>query len=199
MNVVAIISGEGYNAICAFLGAHWYAVLGTVGLAFLAVCHFVYAFILTAQNRRARGDERYAVTSRRPEVEWASQNMLVLGIIILLGLCLHLYNFWANMMLAELAGCEPAIAGVKCATDGAGLIAYTFSQPVYVVLYIVWLVALWFHLTHGFWSAMQTLGWSGKIWFKRWRCIGNIYATLLVLCFLAVVLVFFFKSLCCAA
>lgn len=199
MNVVALFSGDAYNTICELLGDNWYALLGTAGLAFLAVCHIVYAFILTAQNRRARGEQRYEVTSRRPEVEWASQNMLVLGLIVILGLCLHLYNFWANMMLAELMGSDPNIAGVMGPTDGAALIAYTFSQPVYVVLYIVWLAALWLHLTHGFWSAMQTMGWSGKVWFSRWKCIGNIYATLLILCFLAVVLVFFFKSLCGAA
>lgn len=199
MNVVALFSGDAYNTICELLGDNWYALLGTAGLAFLAVCHIVYAFILTAQNRRARGEQRYEVTSRRPEVEWASQNMLVLGLIVVLGLCLHLYNFWANMMLAELTGSDPSIAGVMGPTDGAALIAYTFSQPVYVVLYIVWLAALWLHLTHGFWSAMQTMGWSGKVWFSRWKCIGNIYATLLILCFLAVVLVFFFKSLCGAA
>lgn len=199
MNVVALFSGDAYNTICELLGDNWYALLGTAGLAFLAVCHIVYAFILTAQNRRARGEQRYEVTSRRPEVEWASQNMLVLGLIVILGLCLHLYNFWANMMLAELTGSDSNIAGVMGPTDGAALIAYTFSQPVYVVLYIVWLAALWLHLTHGFWSAMQTMGWSGKVWFSRWKCIGNIYATLLILCFLAVVLVFFFKSLCGAA
>ncbi|MCI7598890.1 MAG: succinate dehydrogenase/fumarate reductase cytochrome b subunit [Prevotella sp.] len=199
MNVVALFSGDAYNTICELLGDNWYALLGTAGLAFLAVCHIVYAFILTAQNRRARGEQRYEVTSRRPEVEWASQNMLVLGLIVVLGLCLHLYNFWANMMLAELTGSDPSIAGVMGPTDGAALIAYTFSQPVYVVLYIVWLAALWLHLTHGFWSAMQTMGWSGKVWFSRWKCIGNIYATLLILCFLTVVLVFFFKSLCGAA
>jgi succinate dehydrogenase / fumarate reductase cytochrome b subunit len=37
---------------------------------------------------------------------------------------------------------------------------------------------------------MQTLGVSGKIWFNRWRCIGNIYATIVVLMFAAVVIVF---------
>lgn len=101
MNVVAFFSADGYNLVCKFLGSNWYAVIGTLGLAFLAVCHIVYAFILTAQNRRARGPQRYEVTSRRPEVSWASQNMLVLGIIIFLGLVLHLYNFWSHMMFAE--------------------------------------------------------------------------------------------------
>ena len=117
MNVAAFFSGHAYNMVCEFLGSNWYAVLGTLGLAFLAVCHIVYAFILTAQNRRARGPQRYEVTSRRPEVSWASQNMLVLGLIIVVGLLLHLYNFWAHMMLAELAGCATtppiALAGFR--------------------------------------------------------------------------------------
>ena len=104
MNVVALFSGKAYNMICELLGANWYAVVATLGLAFLAVCHIVFAFWLTMQNRKARGSERYAVTERRPEVSWASQNMLVLGIIILLGLLLHLFNFWYNMMFAELVG-----------------------------------------------------------------------------------------------
>jgi succinate dehydrogenase / fumarate reductase cytochrome b subunit len=198
MNMVALFSEEGYNMICEFLGANWYAVVATLGLAALAVIHIVYAFILTAQNRTARGDNRYEVATQvnAGKVEWASKNMLVLGLIICVGLLIHLWNFWYNMMFAELIGAMPAISP----TDGFGWIKETFSNPVFVVLYIIWLVALWFHLSHGFWSAMQTFGWSGKIWLKRWMCIGNIYVTLLMLCFLVVVLAFAFgcaPSLCC--
>ena len=197
MNMVALFSEEGYNMICEFLGANWYAVVATLGLAALAVIHIVYAFILTAQNRTARGDNRYEVATEvnAGKVEWASKNMLVLGLIILIGMLLHLWNFWYNMMFAELVGAMPAIDP----TDGFGWIKETFSNPVFVVLYMVWLVAIWFHLSHGFWSAMQTFGWSGKIWLKRWMCIGNIYVTLLMLCFLIVVLAFAFgcaPSLC---
>ena len=198
MNMVALFSEEGYNMICEFLGANWYAVVATLGLAALAVIHIVYAFILTAQNRTARGDNRYEVATQvnAGKVEWASKNMLVLGIIICIGLLIHLWNFWYNMMFAELIGAMPAISP----TDGFGWIKETFANPVFVVLYIIWLVALWFHLSHGFWSAMQTFGWSGKIWLKRWMIIGNIYVTLLMLAFLVVVLAFAFgcaPSLCC--
>ena len=197
MNVVALFSEEGYNMICEFLGANWYAVVATLGLAALAVIHIVYAFWLTMQNRTARGNNRYEVPTKvnAGTVEWSSKNMLVLGIIILIGLLLHLWNFWYNMMFAELVGATPAISP----TDGFGWIKETFSNPVFVVLYIIWLVAIWFHLTHGFWSAMQTFGWSGKVWLKRWKCIGFIYVTLLMLMFLVVVLAFAFgcaPSLC---
>ena len=196
MNVVALFSGSAYNLICEFLGANWYAVVATVGLGALTVIHIVYAFILTAQNRRARGAERYAVTDWSPEVEWASRNMLVLGLIIVLGLLLHLFNFWYNMMFAELLHLPTRFSP----SDGFAYIQETFSNPVYVVLYVVWLAALWFHLSHGFWSAMQTLGINGKIWFDRWKTIGLVYTTLLMLGFLVVVLAFAFgcaPSLCC--
>ena len=197
MNLVALFSGDAYNTICALLGANWYAVAATLGLAGLAVLHIVYAFILTAQNRKARGDNRYevATTVNAGKVEWASKNMLVLGIIVCLGLLLHLFNFWYNMMFAELFEMQVA----HDPADGFAFIKDAFANPVYVGLYLVWLVALWFHLTHGFWSALQTLGLSGKTWFCRWKMIGMIYTTLLILGFIAVVLAFAFgcaPSLC---
>jgi succinate dehydrogenase / fumarate reductase cytochrome b subunit len=66
------------------------------------------------------------------------------------------------------------------------------------VLYLIWLGALWFHLTHGFWSSMQSLGWNNKVWINRWKCISNIYSTIVVVCFALVVVVFFIKSLMCS-
>ena len=197
MNVVALFSGEAYNTICELLGANWYAVVATLGLAALAVFHIVYAFILTAQNRKARGNNRYEVTSTPEKVEWASQNMLVLGLIIVLGLLLHLFNFWYNMMFAELVSMPTTLDPA----DGFGLMRATFGNPVFAVLYIVWMVAIWFHLSHGFWSAMQTLGVSGKVWFNRWKMIGLVYVTILMALFVIVVVAFAFNcapSLCCA-
>jgi len=201
MNIVALFSGKAYNAICELLGANWYAVVATMGLALLAVVHIVFAFILTAQNRKARGDSRYEVATTvngdNAVEKFASRNMLVLGIIILLGLLLHLFNFWYNMMFAELF---PSIHFDAAPADGFGKIVNTFGNPIFVVLYVIWICAIWFHLSHGFWSALQTLGWSGKTWECRIKWIGLIYVSLLMLGFLVVVLAFAFgcaPSLCC--
>ena len=194
MNVVAIISPEGYNAICGFLGANWYALAGTAVLALGVLVHFVYAIILTIQNRRARGNVRYEVTVTEKGVDWASKNMLALGFVIVLGLCLHLYNFWAKMQLVELLGEHTNSLGYSPA-DGAALIQYTFSQWYYVVLYLVWFVALWFHLTHGVWSMFQTVGWANDTWYPRLKCLSNIVATIVFLGFAAVVVVYFVSSL----
>ncbi len=200
MNLVALFSKEGYNMVCEMLGANWYAVAATMGLAVLVAIHFIYAIILTLQNRKARGKDRYAVVNKPDQVEWASQNMFVLGIVVVLGLLLHLFNFWYNMMFAELVNAGmPFINEVASAADGYGMIVYTFSNPIYTALYIIWFVALWFHMTHGFWSAFQTLGWNGKIWFNRWRTIGTVYVTVLMLIFVVVALYFTFCGGCCAS
>ena len=195
MNIAALVSADAYNAICAFLGANWYALVGTAILALGVVVHFVYALLLTVQNRRARGNIRYEVTIQEKGVDWASKNMLVIGFIVLGGLALHLFNFWSKMQLVEIMGGHENSLGYS-PVDGAALIEYTFSQWYFVALYIVWLVALWFHLTHGVWSMFQSVGWANDTWYPRLKCLANIIATLIFLGFAAVVVVFFIKSLC---
>lgn len=191
MNLVAVISEDSYDAVCEFLGANWYALAGTAVLALGCVVHIVYAFILTAQNRRARGSQDYAVSERPKGVEWASQNMLVLGLVVILFLLLHLIHFWSKMQLVEIMGEYP--------DGGIDLIRQVFSSPLNLVLYLVWFVALWFHLTHGFWSALQTLGWSNQVWFCRWRIIGNVWATVVLAGFAFSAIVFYVKYglICC--
>ena len=195
MNLTAIFSPEAYNMICELLGANWYALVATAGLAAIVAIHFIYAIVLTLNNYRARGAQRYEVTVKEPGVAWASKNMLVLGFIVLGGLALHLFNFWAKMQLVELTGNHVNSLGLA-PTDGATLIAYTFSKWYYVVIYLVWFAALWFHLTHGVWSMFQTVGWANDTWYPRLKCISNIVATIVFLGFAAVVAIYFAKSLC---
>lgn len=175
MNIFVVIAPGVYDDICHFLGANWYAIIGTLGLALLFVLHILFAFILTVRNYIARGNVRYAVNKRPKDVEWASQNMFVLGIIIIGFIVLHLCNFWYKMQLQELIS---SINGVELHVEGAVLVQALFSHSWYCVLYLIWLLALWFHLTHGIWSAMQTLGWNNLKWMPRWKCISNIYATI---------------------
>ena len=102
MNVAAVFSGEAYNMVCSLLGSNWYAVAATLVLAAGVVIHFVYAIILTLQNRKARGNDRYAINARPKGVEWASQNMFVLGLIVILFMLLHFSQFWYKMMFCLL-------------------------------------------------------------------------------------------------
>ncbi|MBR0037439.1 MAG: succinate dehydrogenase/fumarate reductase cytochrome b subunit [Bacteroidales bacterium] len=175
--------GHYYDAVCEFLGTNWYALLGTAGLAVLVLIHFCYAFMLTLQNWKARGNDRYAVSGKQP-VHWAAKNMLALGVIIVCGLLVHLFNFWHKMMFAELAGIE----GQFAPTAGFDWITYNFGFGILDIVYLVWFCALWYHMTHGIWSAMQTLGLNGKVWLNRWICISYVWATVIVCGFVLVLL-----------
>ena len=190
MNLAVVFSEDAYNMICHLLGANWYALIGTLGLAFLVVVHFCYALYLTIQNRAARGNDRYAVTGKKEGVDWESENMLVLGFCVIGFLVLHLYNFWFRMQLAEIT--EGATAGAFDPQNGAAYVKALFTEPVwgqiYCALYLVWLCALWFHLNHGVWSALHTLGWNNLVWMKRIKVIGCIIASLAVAPFAIVVL-----------
>ncbi|MBQ4500020.1 MAG: succinate dehydrogenase cytochrome b subunit [Alistipes sp.] len=200
MNLTMLFSREGYNLICEFLGANWYALAGTALLAAGVAVHFIYAFILTLDNYRARGKQRYAVTVQEKGVSWASKNMLVLGIIVILGLGLHLVHFWSKMQLTEILGHHTFELELNGATEnisvanGALLMAYTFSNPINLALYLVWFVALWFHLTHGVWSMFQTVGWANDTWYPRLKCIANIVATLIFLGFAVVAVMCYINS-----
>lgn len=199
MNITAIISPEAYNMICELLGANWYALAGTAVLALGVFVHFLYAVILTLNNYKARGTQRYAVTVQEPGVTWASKNMLVLGFIILGGLLIHLFNFWSKMQLVEILGGHENSLGLDPA-DGASLIAYTFSQWYYVVIYLLWFAALWFHLTHGVWSMFQSVGWANDTWYPRLKGLATVVASIVFLGFAAVVVVYFVQSICpCSA
>ena len=197
MNVAAVFSGEAYNMVCSLLGSNWYAVAATLVLAAGVVIHFVYAIILTLQNRKARGNDRYAINARPKGVEWASQNMFVLGLIVILFMLLHFSQFWYKMMFAELIGHHEVALGSAMVSpqDGAAFINYYFQgNAVITVLYLIWYVALWFHLTHGFWSATQTIGWNNTIWMNRWECISKIVATVICGLFAIITIIFFLNG-----
>jgi succinate dehydrogenase / fumarate reductase cytochrome b subunit len=148
-------------------------------LALGFVVHVGYGCWLTWQNVKARGGvKRYEVSSKAATDSWSARNMFVLGIIILGALGLHLMDFWAHMQLQEFMGNE--------AENPYTLLTTTFGPWWLTTLYLLWFVAIWFHLCHGFWSMFQTIGWSGQKWMKRLKVIGIIVATLIFLIFAAV-------------
>lgn len=185
MNAVAIVWPTAYNTICQLLGANWYALVASMGLAALFVIHIIYALILTLQNRKARGNDRYNVTTLPPHVEWSSNNMLVLGIVVVAFLVVHMIQFWAKMQLVEAISHDPATWATVAEAPanpamGTLFLQAAFSQIWTPIVYIIGFVALWFHMNHGFWSMFQTAGWNNDTWMPRLKKIGLWWTTIVV-------------------
>ncbi|MBD5228307.1 MAG: succinate dehydrogenase cytochrome b subunit [Bacteroides sp.] len=186
MNSVAIAWPEAYNSICEFLGANWYALIASAGLAVLVIIHIIYAVWLTVQNRKARGSVRYSIEKRPASVEWSSKNMLVLGIVILAFLVVHLIQFWAKMQLQEIRGVHDVLPPAA----GTLFLQIAFEQVYTPIVYIIGFVALWFHMNHGFWSMFQSVGWDSTVWIPRLKKIGCWWVSIVIALFIAQAIVF---------
>lgn len=192
-NMFMYVSPAAFGHACEFMGSPIVMAMVPV-LALGFVFHLVYAFILNARNLKARGQQKYLGGSKT-QVSFAAKNMLALGIIVLGGLAFHLTQFWAQMQLQVFMGSEeyPLLAqqGVAMFNEAGELIApymlakIYFGNVIFDIIYIVWIAALWFHLSHGFWSAFQSLGLNNRKWFCRWNTIGQIFAAIVCLGFIS--------------
>ncbi|MBQ6953335.1 MAG: succinate dehydrogenase cytochrome b subunit [Bacteroidales bacterium] len=170
--------GDGWFQLgCDFMSSPFIKIMVPI-LALGFIIHIVYGIWLSYENVKKRGGlKRYEVASKAKNDSWSAKNMAVLGIIILGLLGFHLTHFWAKMQLQEFMGAEPE--------NPYYLLLATFKNWWIVALYIVWFIALFLHLEHGFWSMFQTIGWNNKKWQKRLKVIGIIVAAFIVLLFVA--------------
>ena len=165
---------------CDFMSTPVISIMVPV-LALGFVIHILWALWLTYGNLKACGGlKRYEVSCNSKADSWSARNMLVLGIIVLGFICLHLTHFWAKMQLPEMFGIG------EYENNPYLLLNFTFGKWWLLLLYLIWFGAIWFHLSHGFWSAFQTLGWNNNIWIKRLKVIGVVIVTIIMLLFVMV-------------
>jgi succinate dehydrogenase / fumarate reductase, cytochrome b subunit len=145
--------GLAFNHYADFMGTNPLIQFISKANFALILLHVFISLVLTIRNRRARGSESYAIAGKSSI--WASRNMGILGTTILIFLVIHLRHFWANQHFGDMA---MATYGEESYKDLYALVKYWFSKEWYVGLYVFCMIALAFHLWHGFSSAFQTLG-----------------------------------------
>lgn len=185
-------SGELFNQ-----GAHFMATNPMIkimepllGLGFLI--HIVWSFFLEYQNYKAR-PVKYAVRKAGESSSWASRNMLVLGALVLVFLVMHIIDFFYVIKFKSHEMTTAMVGGIEM-EDTYTLVATLFKESVvYCILYVLGGILLGIHLSHGFWSAFQTLGLSNKNWLSRLQVVGKIYAILIAVGFSIIPLYFLFK------
>ncbi len=112
------------------------------GLLVFAVVHVCAGLTLFYQNFRAR-TSRYAVNKWAGGRTFGSATMPYTGILLLAFIILHLINFHFV---------DKTNTGIYL------IVAQTFENPLYVVIYILAMIVAAVHVSHGLWSAFQTVG-----------------------------------------
>ena len=179
LNLLLIVdnSGELFNIGAHFMATHPIIKIVEQILAIGFIFHIVLASILTLQNRGAR-PIKYDRRSQAGNCTWSSRNMYILGALVLIFLVIHLWNFWWNIKFPSLGTplAETIVDGVKMENTYALVAGLFQSSVIYCLLYILGGIFLGLHLTHGFWSAFQSIGFSNQIWRKRLECVAKIFA-----------------------
>jgi len=146
--------GQSFNEYAKFMTTFPLIKVLSIGTSIVIILHVVQGILLTLKNRSSRPDKYVSKASGKGS-SWASRNMAILGIIILVFLIVHLKSFWFQMKFGYMPTANYGAGEIK---DLYTIVVTAFKNPLYVGFYLISLAALAFHLIHGFQSAFQSLG-----------------------------------------
>ncbi len=112
------------------------------GLLFFAIIHVLIGTTLFYQNLRAR-PIRYSINKWAGGRSIGSVTMPYTGLLLLIFVIIHLLNFH----FIE-----------KNDTTIFQIVTDAFAKPGYIAMYIAAMIVVAIHVSHGFWSAFQTIG-----------------------------------------
>tara|TARA_X000000368_G_scaffold378171_1_gene332360 strand:- start:6 stop:671 length:666 start_codon:yes stop_codon:yes gene_type:complete len=165
-----------------------YALFMTTNPAVIALSYLTYTSIilhsiltlyLVLRSRSARS-VRYQVSSGSSNSSWASRNMAFLGTMLLIFLIIHLRSFWYEMHFGDIGLDKWGNKDLYTVTVSA------FQNTLYTAFYVLSMLMLSFHLSHGVSSAFQTLGLSTSKYEKIINFVGKSIAVLIPLIFASI-------------
>ena len=151
-NMLMFVGADAYNSYGHALTSGYLIYFIETVLVLALLTHIGCAVSLTLENRAARGGQGYAMTPNgNKAARWASKTMGVQGTIILVFIILHIATFKYGTVY------ETTVQGVQM-RDLHRLLIEVFAHPGYVAWYLVAMVFLFMHLSHGVGSIFQSFG-----------------------------------------
>ncbi len=150
--------------------------------------HIYDAIALTRRNKASR-PVGYSNNHPSENSTWSSRNMGLLGTVILVFLIIHLWNFFVP---ARFGGLDPIVVDEVEYENLYLRVVESFQIWWYVAIYVISMVALAYHLIHGFQSAFQSLGLTHKKYTPFIQKFGYAFSVLVCLGFAIIPLYFFF-------
>jgi succinate dehydrogenase cytochrome B subunit, b558 family len=191
VNLTSVISESTFNELSHFMGTNPLIQFAMQPVLLAGVIfHFVMGFVLEIQNKRARGSEKYYAYNGGANSSWMSRNMIITGVMILLFLGLHLWDFWVgemNYKYIQFNEPDP--------TRYYHELIEKFHDPLRVGMYVLCFVFLCLHLLHGFQSAFQSMGWKDDARKKLISQVGNWYSYIICGGFIFIALFHYIKFL----
>ena len=187
-------NGEAFNTYAAFMGHNGLIQFIAWGLKIVILLHAVIAIQLTIRNRAAR-PVKYAVRPKgNTTSSWFSRQMAIMGSILFIFIVIHLSQFWWSMHFGNLN--TISYDGGKEIGNLYESVWFAFRELWIVALYVIGMIALSFHLVHGFKSSCQTFGLNHKKYNGIIHFIGVwIFGILIPVGFAAIPVVIYIKQI----
>ena len=152
--------GISFNTYAQFMSHNPVVQTISKGNFIIIITHALVALFLTRQNAAAR-PIGYQIKKGSANSSWSSRNMGLLGTILLVFIAVHLYHFW---WAVHYGGSIPVkeylteTGDIESYTDLYTAVWFAFRNPFIVGFYVLSMIAMGYHLYHGFASAFQSLG-----------------------------------------
>ena len=186
VNLISVFSPGAFNSASEFMGYNpLIQFLMQPILGFAVIFHFVMGFVLELKNRSAR-PVKYAMNNGSANSTWMSRNMIISGLVVLVFLGLHMYDFWWH---------EINFKYVEANTPDNERFWHElhakFADAWRVIFYIIAFVLLGLHLAHGFQSSFQSVGARHPKYTPVIKALGTWYSILIPAGFIIIALYHF--------
>ncbi len=194
INSLSVISPDAFNEASHFMGTNpLIQFLMQPILIFGVVIHLIMGVVIEMRNRSAR-PVQYAYNKANANSSWMSRNMIITGIMIILFLGLHFYDFWVpeiktKFIDGDMSGTIAGVEGYRYFTE----LQHKFVSPIRLGIYCLAFIFLAMHLLHGFQSAFQSVGFNNK-YTASLKKFGTIYSIAIPVGFIFIAVFHFINS-----
>jgi succinate dehydrogenase / fumarate reductase cytochrome b subunit len=173
--------GSMFNRAAFFMGNSLVIRIIEIGLFVVILLHAIQGYVVEVKNR-AKRKKGYNISLGSRGSTWMSRSMAILGTLIFLYLVVHIAQFWWPSRITNQL--QPVkYNGTTVEVHNLFLRMYeVFQQPWVVVLYLVGVIALAFHLFHGFHSAFRSMGVHNRKYLSMLKGLG--YGFTVIVCVL---------------
>jgi len=186
-------SGTLFNQAAHFMATNPVIKIMEPLLALGFIIHIIWAGWITLDNMKAR-PQKYASGDQLLKWWAPSKNMFILGGLILIFLVIHIVNFYVKMKITGDPLLDQPTGTGEQMHNGYALVSNLFiNYPLYDLLYVLGGILVGLHITHGFWSAFQTIGLNNINWMNRLKFLANLIGIVFAIGFSAIPIYFLIK------
>ncbi|MFG1482520.1 succinate dehydrogenase cytochrome b subunit [Halobacteriovorax sp. GFR7] len=171
-NFLLMVGADAFNKYAYTLTSNPLIYVAEAGLLVIFLTHLFMALKLTMENKAARPVNYYMKQPTGRGATFASSTMPYTGMLILFFIIMHLINFkYGAVYMTTLNGME--------VRDLYKTVIEYFASPLNVGMYVVFMIVIGIHVSHGFWSAFQSIGFNHPKYMPAIKFLSKLYAVVL--------------------